>query len=79
MHARKSLFRVSFRVMPDKTTPTGPKGGKTTLTPGGLLKKTIYFDKEEWEALRKKSYEENRAISELIRELIRRGLNLDSE
>jgi hypothetical protein len=55
----------------------GPKGGRTTLTPGGLLKKTIYFDPEEWEALRKKSYEENRAISEIIRGLIRRGLKLD--
>ena len=65
--------------MSSKPTPTGPKGSKTALTPGGLLKKTIYFDQDEREALRKKSYEETRAISELIRELIRHGLGLDVE
>jgi hypothetical protein len=80
MHARKwALFRVRYRAMSDKPTPTGPKGGKTTHTPGGFLKKTIYFDSEEWEALRKKGYEEHRAISDLIRELIRRGLDLDKD
>lgn len=47
------------------------------MTSGGLLKKTIYLDSEEWEALRKKSYEENRPISEIIRELIREGLGLE--
>lgn len=65
--------------MPNKVVPIGPKGGKTTFTPGGLLKKTIYLDSQEWEALRKKSYGENRPISELIRELIRQGLGLDQE
>lgn len=79
MHAGKrgGHFGLYCRAMPNAPTSTGPKGGKTTLTPGGLLKKTIYLDPEEWQALRKKSYEENRPISELIRELIRNGLGLD--
>jgi hypothetical protein len=47
--------------MPNKT---GPRDGKTTLTAGGLLKKTIYLDPEEWAALRK-DYDEDRPISEI--------------
>jgi hypothetical protein len=54
----------------------GPRGGKTTVTPGGLLKKTVYLDPEEWAALKKKSYEEDRPVSEILRQLIRRGLGL---
>jgi hypothetical protein len=63
--------------MANQQEMTGPRGGKTTQTAGGLLKKTIYFEPEEWMALRKKSYEENRPISEIIRELIRAGLKLE--
>lgn len=55
----------------------GPRGGRTTVTPGGMLKKTVYFDPEEWAALKKKSYEEDRPISEIIREILRAGLGLD--
>jgi len=42
-----------------------------------MLKKTVYFDPEEWAALKKKSYEEDRPISEIIREILRAGLGLD--
>lgn len=47
------------------------------MTPGGLLKKTVYLDPEEWAALKKKGYEEDRPVSEILRELIRAGLGLD--
>ena len=50
---------------------------QTTPTASGLLKKTIYLDPEEWDELRRKSYEESRPISEIIRELIRAGLGLE--
>ena len=46
-------------------------------TPGGMLKKTVYLDPEEWAALKKRSYEEDRPVSDLVRELIRAGLGLD--
>jgi Ribbon-helix-helix protein, copG family len=59
------------------TRRTGPRGGRTTVTAGGLLKKTIYLDAEEWKALRRKRFEEDRPVSEIVRELIRRGLGLD--
>ena len=58
------------------TRHQGPRGGKTTVTPGGLLKKTVYLDPEEWAALKKKSYEEDRPVSEILREVIRCGLDL---
>jgi len=62
--------------MPRKPRQEGPRGGKSTTTSGGLLKKTIYFDPEEWQALRKKSYEEEHPVSEIVRELVRDGLGL---
>lgn len=46
------------------------------MTPGGLLKKTVYVDPEEWAALKKKSYEDDRPVSDILRELIRTGLGL---
>lgn len=80
MHAVKGVCHSLYhRIMANKDEMTGPRGGKTTFTPGGLLKKTIYFEPEEWEALRERSYREQRPISELIRSLIRKGLALDSE
>lgn len=63
--------------MPRTPRQEGPRGGSSTTTSGGLLKKTIYFDPEEWQALRKKSYEEERPVSEIVRELVRDGLGLD--
>jgi hypothetical protein len=79
MHASREVSPVSYRAMDERGARIGPRGGKTTLTPGGLLKKTVYFDQEEWEALRKKSYDEQRPISDLIRSLIREGLGIDKE
>lgn len=55
---------------------SGPRGGKTTVTPGGLLKKTVYFSSEEWQALRKLGYEEERPITEIVRECVAQSLGL---
>jgi hypothetical protein len=73
------VYSADMPTKPVTEKPTGPRGGKTTLTPGGLLKKTVYLESEEWEALRKRSFLEQRPISELIRSLIREGLGLDLE
>lgn len=56
--------------------PRGPRGGRTTITKGGLFKKTVYFNPEEWQTLRARSFEEARSIAEIIRELVRHGLGL---
>jgi hypothetical protein len=75
-HARVSMYALSMARLASRT---GPRGGRTTLTVGGLLKKTVYLDAEEWEVLRRRSFEEHRPISEILRELIRGGLGLDKE
>ena len=61
------------------TRKKGPRGGNTTVTAGGLLKKTIYVDQAEWQALRRKSFEEERPISEIVREMIREGLGFEDD
>jgi len=70
----RACMRVRYALLvSDKrkdTKRTGPRGGDTTVTAGGLLKKTIYFSPEEWQALRKKSYEEERPVSEIVRQLV---------
>jgi hypothetical protein len=55
--------------MPKETT--GPRGGKTTMTETGLVRKTIWLHTEEAEELRRHSYEERRSESELVREAVR--------
>lgn len=45
---------------------------KTTVTSGGLLRKTIYFDSEEWAYIRRRGYEDERNYSEIVREAVRR-------
>jgi len=73
MHAR--MHAILWPVPRRKTSPKkGPKGGDTTVTAGGLLKKTVYFSPEEWSALRRLSFEEERSVSEIVREFVRDGL-----
>jgi len=57
----------------------GPRGGKTTLTPGGLRRKVFYLKEEENQALRRKAYEDETTESELVRQALRRFLNLPPE
>ncbi len=51
-----------------------PQGQKTTVTPGGLLRKTVYFSEEEWAYVRRRAYEEDRPYSDVVREAVRRML-----
>lgn len=56
--------------------PTGPRGGSTTITAGGLLKKTVYFSSQEWQALRRRAYEEEKPITEIVRRCVSESLGL---
>jgi hypothetical protein len=51
----------------------------STITPGGLLRKTVYFSQAEWQAIRRKAFEEDRAYTDIVREAIRRMLGLADE
>ena len=50
--------------------------GKTTTTPGGLLKKQVYLGPEEWDALRRRAFKEERSHSAIVREALRKFLRL---
>lgn len=53
-----------------------PKSDKTTVTPGGLLRKTVYFESAEWEAIRAQAYREKKNYSDVVRRAIREELGL---
>ena len=55
----------------------GPRGGKTTVSPGGLIRKAFYMHPDEVEALRRLSYEERRSEAEIVREAVRRYLGIE--
>lgn len=61
--------------MTDEAThdqPTGPRGGVTTVTKSGMVKKNLWVTREAAEALRLKAFEEGRTEADIIRE----GLDL---
>lgn len=52
------------------------KPDKTTVTPGGLLRKTVYFEGAEWEAIRAQAYQEDKNYSDIVRRAVRKELGL---
>ena len=61
---------------PRKASRLGPRGGETTVTPGGLTRISAYLDGEEREAVRRKAFEEDRSISDVIRSALRSYLRI---
>lgn len=54
----------------------GPRGGRTTVTPGGLTRVSTYLDEPERTAVRQRAFEEERSISDVIRTAVRHYLGL---
>ena len=52
------------------------EAGKTTTTAGGFLKKQVYLGPEEWDALRRRAFQEERSHSAIVREALRKFLGL---
>lgn len=48
----------------------------STTTPGGLLRKTVYFTEPEWRAIKAKAYQEDRPYTDIVREAVRALLAL---
>ena len=48
----------------------------STTTPGGLLRKTVYFTETEWIAIKTKAFQEDRAYTDIIREAVRAVLDI---
>lgn len=64
--------------MPRKDTDLkGPRGGETTVTKSGMIRKTIWLHGDEAEALRDRAYRDRRTESELVREALRAYLEIE--
>lgn len=63
------------------TSPGRPPLAKvpSTVTPGGMLRKTVYFSPDEWQAIRQRAFAEDRAYTDIVREAVRRLLALPDE
>ena len=62
---------------PEAAAPLrGPRGGLTTVTPGGLTRVSTYLDETERSAVRSRAFQEERSISDVIRSAVRYYLGL---
>jgi len=57
--------------------PQGPRGGSTTVSASGMVRKTLWLHGDEAEALRERAYRKRRAESEIMREALRRLLGIE--
>lgn len=57
--------------------PMGPRGGKTTVTSTGMVRKTLWLNGDEAEALRGRAFKERRAEAEIVREALRAYLGIE--
>lgn len=54
----------------------GPRGGLTTVTPGGLTRVSTYLNETERSAVRSRAFQEERSISDVIRSAVRHYLGI---
>lgn len=62
-----------------KTTEprTGPRGGETTISKSGMVRKTLWLHGDEAEALRLRVFQERRAESDIVRAALRQYLGIE--
>jgi hypothetical protein len=53
-----------------------PLEGGTTVGPPGLLRRTVYFGEDEWQAIRKRSFEEDQTYTDVVRLAVRTYLGI---
>jgi len=63
--------------MAKKKPQRGPRGGTSTVTPGGLIRTVVFFSPEERKALKLAAAERDSSVSETVREAVRRHLDLE--
>ncbi len=65
------------RKKPAPKARQGPRGGLTTVTKSGMVRKTLWLHEDEAEALRERAYRERRSESEIMRQALRRLLGIE--
>lgn len=63
----------------DEPPRKGPRGGTTTVTSSGMVRKNLWISHEENEALRRRAYERRQSETQIIRTGLREILGLPSE
>lgn len=63
----------------DDSPRTGPRGGTTTVTSTGMIRKNLWISHEENEALRRRAFDERRSETQIIRAGLRQILGLGAE
>ena len=61
----------------EKKRRVGPRGGETTISKTGVIRKCIWLHEDEAEALRYKAFRERRTESEILRQGLRQVLELE--
>ncbi len=74
----EAIVRGMLRGEPAKSEET-PQDRRTSPVPetSGLLRKTIYFDAGEWQAIRARCYQEDLTYTEIVRAAVRAYLGLN--
>lgn len=62
-----------------KKPRTGPRGGTTTVTSSGMVRKNLWISHHENEALRLRAFEERKSETQIIRAGLRQILGLDDD
>jgi alpha-amylase/alpha-mannosidase (GH57 family) len=65
--------------MDEDSRTVGPRGGRTTRTPSGMVKKNLWVSEDLAEALREKAYHERRTEAEILRQGLRLVLGFEEE
>lgn len=73
----KASSEQVLRHMVRGDTPSDSPPAKTSVTPGGLLRKTVYFQPDEWKAIREECFRRDIKYTELVRTAVRAYLAMD--
>jgi len=81
---KPSLARVAADMKTTRKTAAGSgaaaraatRGASQQVTPGGLIRKTVYLQADEWAAVRQRAFDDHTTESDLIRVAIRTLLDL---
>lgn len=70
---------MAGRPSTERAPRTGPRGGTTTVTSSGMIRKNLWISHEENEALRHRAFRERQSETQIIRAGLRRILDLGDE
>ena len=73
-----ALERIGTLAPMAKEPREGPRGGKTTRSKSGMVRKSFWIDPDVEEALRRMAFEDRRSESEIVREALRRFFQIEA-